>query len=59
MLEQQLKERRGQCQNARTVRDCAIMQSLGRDSGRKAPTWEGHGRWIKHTDETGMISANN
>lgn len=42
-LEQQLKELRGQCQSARRVRDCAIMQSLGRDSARKAPSRKGHG----------------
>jgi len=47
-LEQQLKELRDQCQSARTVRDCAIMQSLGRDPGRKAPTREGHGP-LDHT----------
>ena len=43
-LERQLKELRSQCQSVRTVRDCAIMQSLGRDTGQVALTGEGHGQ---------------
>jgi Cd(II)/Pb(II)-responsive transcriptional regulator len=42
-LERQLKELRSRCQSVQVVRDCAIMQSLGRDSGRKVPTRDGHG----------------
>ena len=41
-LERQLKELRSRCQDVRTVRDCAIMQSLGRDSGRQVATSESH-----------------
>ena len=44
LLERQLKELRCQCQSVRTVRDCAIMQSLGRDSARVAQASEGHGK---------------
>jgi Cd(II)/Pb(II)-responsive transcriptional regulator len=43
-LERQLKDLRGQCQSARAIRDCGIMQSLGRNSDRGMPTNEGHGR---------------
>ena len=44
LLERQLKELRCQCQSVRAVRDCAIMQSLGRDSARVAQASEGHGK---------------
>lgn len=43
-LERQLKELRSQCRSARTTRDCAILQSLGRDTGRGAAAGEGHGQ---------------
>jgi Cd(II)/Pb(II)-responsive transcriptional regulator len=33
-LERELKKLRGQCGTGRSVRDCGILQSLGRDSGR-------------------------
>ena len=35
-LERQMKELRGQCRAVQAARDCGIMQSLGRDSGRIA-----------------------
>jgi Cd(II)/Pb(II)-responsive transcriptional regulator len=44
VLERQLKDLRCQCQSVRTVRDCAIMQSLGRDAARAAQASEGHGK---------------
>lgn len=43
-LERELKELRGECRTVRAVRDCGIMQSLGRDSNQKTPTSKGHGR---------------
>ncbi len=43
-LEGELNRLRGQCRAVRTARDCGIMQSLGRDSGRRAKANEGHGR---------------
>ena len=43
-LERELKVLRGQCRTARAVRDCGIMQSLGRDSGAVAPKGESHGQ---------------
>lgn len=44
VLERELKELREQCQTVHAARDCGIMQSLGRDSGRTAKANEGHGR---------------
>lgn len=44
LLERQLKELRSQCQSERTNRDCAILQSLGRDTGQVALAGEGHGQ---------------
>lgn len=44
VLERQLKDLRCQCQTVRTVRDCAIMQSLGRVPARVAQASEGHGK---------------
>lgn len=41
-LERELKELRGQCRTVRTARDCGIMQSLGRNSGRPTKTSESH-----------------
>jgi Cd(II)/Pb(II)-responsive transcriptional regulator len=43
-LERELKNLRGQCQTARAVRDCRIMQSLATDSGRTATTSDSHGQ---------------
>lgn len=43
-LEREMKELRAQCRAVRTARDCGIMQSLGRDLGRRAKANEGHGR---------------
>ena len=42
LLERQLKELRSQCLGVRTNRDCAILQSLGRDTGRVVAASEGH-----------------
>jgi Cd(II)/Pb(II)-responsive transcriptional regulator len=42
-LERELKQLRSQCYDIRTVSDCGIMQSLGRDAGRKVPTRASHG----------------
>ena len=44
VLERQLKDLRYKCRTVRTVRDCAIMESLGRASARVAQTSEGHGK---------------
>jgi DNA-binding transcriptional MerR regulator len=44
VLERELKVLRGQCLVVRTARDCGIMQSLGRDSGRATTANENHGR---------------
>lgn len=43
-LERELKELRGECRAVRAVRDCGIMQSLGRTSSRTASTSESHGQ---------------
>jgi len=43
-LERELREIRGQCRVVRSVRDCGILQSLGRDSGRPATTRDSHGQ---------------
>lgn len=45
VLERELKELRGQCRVVRTARDCGIMQSLGRDSGRTTKASDNHGQW--------------
>lgn len=43
-LERELKELRGRCRAVQATRDCGIMQSLGRDSGRASTPGGGHGR---------------
>lgn len=43
-LERELKALRSQCRVTRAVRDCGIMQSLGRETGRAATTSESHGQ---------------
>lgn len=45
VLARDLKELRGQCRAVRAARDCEIMRSLGRDSGRMAKVSEDHGRF--------------
>ena len=42
-LERALKEIRGHCRAARVVRDCGIMQSLGRTARRVPALGESHG----------------
>lgn len=42
-LERQLKELRSRCQSVRAVRECGIMQSLGRDASGMVTSREAHG----------------
>lgn len=42
ILERELKKLRGQCRAVQAARDCGIMRSLGRDSGRTARTSRSH-----------------
>ena len=44
LLERQLKVLRSQCRSVRTTRDCAILRSLGRDTGWGAVAGEEHGQ---------------
>ncbi len=44
VLGRQLKELRGQCRAVQETRDCGIMQSLGRNSGRAAKSSASHAK---------------
>ena len=57
-LERQLKQLRSKCHDIRAVRDCGIMQSLGRDAGRKLPTRASRGPLDRthHGDGTGSAA---
>lgn len=44
VLERELKELRGQGHVVPTARDCGIMQSLGRNSGRATKANDNHGQ---------------
>jgi Cd(II)/Pb(II)-responsive transcriptional regulator len=44
LLQQELKELRGQCVVVQTAGDCKIMQSLGRDSAAKRKSGDDHGK---------------